>query len=184
MPPLTATTLHSLQAGMNQSPIIFLQDALMQDWEGSAQNLDTTNNLKFQEKKKTTATNKTRTDGEAVSEEKKLKSFWVCFDRQQEGLRQRRWWQKRNNINLPNSAVKLLPEKNLKHFWGVAASSPSELVLVCCSPSPADIETYTERDTMLPCTHPCWLKEHSRKQIATVEDRKCNHFCFLSDSAG
>lgn len=54
MPPLTATTLHSLQAGMNQSPIIFLQDALMQDWEGSAQNLDTTNNLKFQEKKKTT----------------------------------------------------------------------------------------------------------------------------------
>lgn len=54
MPSLTATTLHSLQAGMNQSPIIFLQDALMQDWEGSAQNLDTTNNLKFQEKKKTT----------------------------------------------------------------------------------------------------------------------------------
>lgn len=52
MPPLTATTLHSLQAGMNQSPIIFLQDALMQDWEGSAQNLATTNNLKFQEKKK------------------------------------------------------------------------------------------------------------------------------------
>lgn len=51
MPPLTATTLHSLQAGMNQSPIIFLQDALMQDWEGSAQNLATTNNLKFQEKK-------------------------------------------------------------------------------------------------------------------------------------
>lgn len=77
MPPLTATTLHSLQAGMNQSPIIFLQDALMQDWEGSAQNLDTTNNLKFQEKKNqpTTATNKTRTDGDAVSEEKKLKSF-------------------------------------------------------------------------------------------------------------
>lgn len=97
---------------MNQTPIIFLQDALMQDWEGSAQNLATTNNLKFQEKKKkTAATNKNRTDGEAVSQEKKLKSLWVCFDRQQEGLRQRRRWQKRNNVNLSNSAVKLLQEK-------------------------------------------------------------------------
>lgn len=51
MPPLTATTLHSLQVGMNQSPIIFLQDALMQDWQGSAQNLATTANLKFQGRK-------------------------------------------------------------------------------------------------------------------------------------
>lgn len=58
MPPLTATTPHSLRAGMNQSPIIFLQDALMQDWEGSAQNLATTANLKFQGKKNPTATNK------------------------------------------------------------------------------------------------------------------------------
>ena len=51
MPPLTATTLHSLQAGMNQSPIIFLQDALMQGWEAWAQNVATTANLKFQGKK-------------------------------------------------------------------------------------------------------------------------------------
>lgn len=62
MPPLTATTLHSLQAGMNQSPIIFLQDALMQDWEGSAQNLATTNNLKFQEKKKIKQQLQTKTE--------------------------------------------------------------------------------------------------------------------------
>lgn len=55
MPPPTATTLHSLQVGMNQSPIIFLQDALMQDWEGSAQNLATRANVK---KPKPTATNK------------------------------------------------------------------------------------------------------------------------------
>lgn len=39
-------------------------------------------------RKKTTATNENRTEGEAVSE-KKLMSLWVCFDRQQEGLRQR-----------------------------------------------------------------------------------------------
>lgn len=48
MSPPTATTL---QVGMNQSPIIFLQDALMQDWEGSALTLATTAELKFQEGK-------------------------------------------------------------------------------------------------------------------------------------
>lgn len=89
----------------------------------------------------------------------------------------------RNNVKLPNSAVKLLPKNNLKYFWGVAASSSSELVLVCCSPSLADTETYTEKDTMLPYTHH-WLKKHSRNQIARVEDRKCNYFCLLLDSAG
>lgn len=69
MPPLTATTLHSLQAGMNQSPIIFLQDALMQDWEGSAQNLATTANLKFQGKKPNSYKQTKRTDGEAARDE-------------------------------------------------------------------------------------------------------------------
>lgn len=44
MSPLPAT---SLQVGMDQSPIIFLQDALRQGWEGSAQNLAATANLKF-----------------------------------------------------------------------------------------------------------------------------------------
>lgn len=78
MPPLTATTLQSLQVGMNQSPIIFLQDALMQDWEDSAQNLSTTTNLKFQGGKKKTQqlqTSKKRTDGEATREEEKVKSL-------------------------------------------------------------------------------------------------------------
>lgn len=75
MPPLTATTLHSLRAGMNQSPIIFLQDALMQDWEGSAQNLATTANLKFQGKKTQQLQTNKHTDGEAAREEEKLKSL-------------------------------------------------------------------------------------------------------------
>lgn len=77
MPPLTATTLHSLQVGMNQSPIIFLQDALMQDWEGSAQNLATTANLKFQGKKSNSykQTNKQKEQMERVPGMRRLKSL-------------------------------------------------------------------------------------------------------------
>lgn len=75
MPPLPAT---SLRAGMDQSPIIFLHDALIRGWEGSAQNLAATANLKFflgKTRELETKQNQQKiTDGGAAREEEKLKS--------------------------------------------------------------------------------------------------------------
>lgn len=87
MPPLTATTLHSLQESNSyhlppRCPYARLG--------GFSSELSYNKQFEVSGEKTPTATNKNRTDGKAVSEKKKLKSFPVCFDRQQEGLRQRR----------------------------------------------------------------------------------------------
>lgn len=119
MPPLTATSCTACKMGwikllssFSKMPLCKIGRVQLRTW------LQQTIWSFRRKKKKPTATNKNRTDGEAVSQEKKLKSLWVCFDRQQEGLRQRRRWQKRNNVNLSNSAVKLLQEKKILSISG------------------------------------------------------------------